>query len=233
MSDPPSPTIGMLHEAPLHAALKAWYAGPGDQIEARLGRYVIDIIRADGLLVEIQTRSFASIRTKMRRLVAERPLRLVYPVAAEKWIVRLAGGGSQPLRRKSPRRGTAADVFAELVSFPDLLTLPTFSLEVLLIREEEVRRHERGRAWRRGGWVTDHRHLLEVVGRRLFQSPAEMAALLPPGLPEPFIAADLARQGALTRRLAGQMVYCLREMGAIAVVGKRGNAFLYAGSKSE
>ena len=54
-----------------------------------------------------------------------------------------------------------------------MLREPNFSLEVLLIDEEELRRHDRRRAWRRRGWVTHERRLMEVVGRYLFETPAQ------------------------------------------------------------
>ena len=90
-----------------------------------------------------------------------------------------------------------------------------------------MRRHEPGRAWRRRGWLTHERRLLAVVDRRLFEAPADMSALLPPGLPEPFTTADLAGALGRGRWLAQKMAYCLREMGVIEPTGKRGNAILY------
>jgi hypothetical protein len=180
------------------------------------------------LLIEIQTAGFASIKTKLADLAARHPLRLVYPLARDKWIVKLADDlATEASRRKSPKRGAVEEIFAELVSFPHLLARPGFALEVLLIQEEEVRRYEAGRAWRRRGWVTHERRLLAVVGRRLFASPADVGALLPPGLPQPFTTADLAEALGKGRRLAQKMAYCLREIGEIDVVGKRGRAVLY------
>ena len=71
------------------------------------------------------------------------------------------------------------------------------------------------------------RRLVQVVGQRRFEGPADLAALLPPNLPDPFTTADLAQALSQTRRLSQQTAYCLREMGAIAQVGKQGNALLY------
>jgi len=105
--------IGSLNENPLHAAVKAWYAHPGDRLEAAVDGYVVDLVRADGELVEVQTAHFG------------------------------------------------------------------------------------------------------------------LAALLPSGLPDPFTTADLAAASGLSRRLAGQMAFCLREMGQIQAVGRRGNGWLY------
>lgn len=222
-----APKIGTLNEKPLHAALKEWYAQPGDRFELPLDGFIVDIVRGD-LLVEIQTGSFSAIKRKLITLTVRRPLRLVYPIAREKWIVKLAKDGSGRLgRRKSPKRGALEQVFAELVSFPDLLSNPNFSLEALLIQEDEVRRYDGKRGWRRRGWVTHERRLLQVVERRLFETPADMGDLVPSALDEPFTTSDLASAIGQRRWLAQKMAYCLREMGVLAPVGKQGNSILY------
>jgi hypothetical protein len=119
------------------------------------------------------------------------------------------------------------EVFRELVSFPQLLTLPNFSLHVLLIQEEEMRRYDGKRGWRRKGWVTHERRLLAVVDEYHFANPEDMQALLPEALDRPFTTADLAKALGQPRWLMQKMAYCLREMGAIEPVGKQGNAILY------
>ncbi len=235
--------ISTLNEKPLHAALKEWYARPGDRFEVPVDGYLVDIVR-DGLLIEIQTRGFSPLKRKLGKLAETHPVRLVYPIARDKWIVRRAKRGKKvlgrssrnglgdatasPGRRKSPKHGAVEDLFEELVSIPKLLTNPNFALDVLLIHEEEVRRHDAARAWRRKGWVTHERRLLDVVDRRLFETPADLAALVPDGLAEPFTTADLADAIARPRWLAQKMAYCLRQMGAIHPVGKRGRTILYA-----
>ena len=223
-----SKSIGLLNERPLHAALKEWYAQPEDRLEVSVAGFVIDVVQGD-LLVEIQTGSFASLKSKLIELTPAHPVRLVYPIAQEKWILKLAKDGSGPTSwRKSPKRGKVEDVFWELVSFPELLLSPNFSLEVLLIQEEEVRRYEGKRSWWRREWVTEERRLLEVVQRRLFETPTDIRTLLPMGLREPFTTKDLADAIGGRRKLAQKMAYCLRKMGVIERVGKRGRANLYA-----
>lgn len=223
-----SNSIGLLNEKPLHAALKKWYARPKDRFEVSVAGFEIDVVQGN-LLVEIQTGNFASIKSKLIELTSVHPVRLVYPIAQEKWIVKLAKDGSSPTsRRKSPKRGKVEDVFWELVSFPELLLSPNFSLEVLLIQEEEVRRYEGKRKWWRRGWVTEERQLLKVVQRRLFETPTDIRALLPMGLRAPFTTKDLADATDCRRKLAQKMAYCMRKMGVIERVGKRGRANLYA-----
>ncbi|MBN1916775.1 MAG: hypothetical protein JW889_02605 [Verrucomicrobia bacterium] len=237
-----SHAISTLNEGPLHAALKDWYARPGDETEVLVDGFLVDIVR-DGLLIEVQTRGFSPLKRKLAKLVASHRVRLVYPIACEKWIVRTgthptkasgrsAGNGLRDApasrsRRKSPKRGAVEDLFAELVAFPHLAAHRNFTLEVLLIREEEIRRHDASRAWRRRGWVTCERRLLDVVETRLFKGPAAFAALVSNELDEPFDTAQLAAALGRPRRLAQQAAYCLRGMGVIEPVGKRGNAVLY------
>jgi hypothetical protein len=220
--------IGLLNEKSLHAVLKEWYAQPGDRLETPVDGYVVDIER-DGLLIEIQTRNFSAIRMKLAELASRHPLRLVYPLAVEKWIVSLPKDEHSPLRRrKSPKRGSPVHLFSELRSIPRLITSPNFSLELMLIQEEEVRYYDGERGWRRRGWLVHERRLLNVVDRRVFTTPADLCGLLPEWLDDGFSTADLAAALNVHRRLAQQMAYCLRECGALAQVGKHGNAILYA-----
>jgi hypothetical protein len=219
--------ISTFNEKALHSALKSWYARPGDLYEVPVDGYIIDVVR-DDLLIEIQTRNFSAIRRKVLSLTDRYHVRLVYPIAREKWIVKLASNAhGKQSRRKSPKRGYAEQVFEELVSFPHLIENPNFSVHVLFIQEEEAQRYDGRRGWRRRGWVVHERRLLQVVGQRLFLSAADMATLIPPALTDPFTTLDLATAMAKPRRLAQKMAYCLREMGAITALGKRGNAILY------
>jgi len=221
------PGIGLLNERPLHASLKQWYARPGDRFEAPVEGYVVDIVR-DGRLVEIQTGGFSALRPKLKALLDGYSVRLVHPIALEKWIVKLPRDGSGgPVRRKSPKRGRVEEVFTELVSLPRLLARPGFSLEVLLIREEEVRSYDGRRGWRRRGWVVEERRLLEVVESHAYGDSCDLLSLLPDGLQKPFTTQDLAEAAGIRRALAQKMAYCLHRSGLVDRIGKSGRSWLY------
>ena len=221
-----TPHIGTLTERSLHAAIKEWYAQPGDRLEARVEGFVIDIVRGD-LLIEIQTRNFSALKRKLARLLEHHPVHLLHPIAQEKWIVRQTTGGEFVRRRKSPKRGRVVDIFNELVYIPHLVTQPNFTLEVLLTRQEEILRDDGRGSWRRKRWsIHDHR-LLDVLEHAKFESLADFCALLPPTLPQPFTNSDLATALKCRPPLAQKMTYTLRKMGGIMVVGKQGNVLLY------
>ncbi len=118
------------------------------------------------------------------------------------------------------------DLFSETVRIPRILAHSNFSLEVLMIREEEARRYDGGRKSRRRGWVIEERRLLEVVERRLFTEPESWLAFLPEGC-EPFTARQLAEAIGVRLALAQKMTYTLREAGLVQSMGRRGRASLY------
>src|SRR6478752_9157434 len=85
--------IGVLREGPLHRDLKGLLAAPGDSFEVRVDGYVIDLVRADGELVEIQTGSFSALRTKLDALLDRHRIRVVHPIPAQRRIVRVNDDG--------------------------------------------------------------------------------------------------------------------------------------------
>lgn len=230
MNSAPTPLIGTYREKSLHAALKDWYAAPGDRAEQPVDGYVVDLVRGEEL-IEIQTRNFSAMKRKLAALLERHPVRLVHPIPTQKWIVRLDRDGITVLsRRRSPKRGTLLDVFAELVSIPHLVVHPQFSLDVLLVEVEETRRCDGRGSWRRRGWSIHDQTLVGVESQRRFRGPDDFAALLPATLAEPFTSSELAAALDVRRGQGQKIAYCLRHMGAIGIVGKQGNAYQYARS---
>ena len=218
--------IGSLNEKPLHAALKAWYRRPGDQVEVAVEGFVVDIVRGD-TLIEIQTGGFSPLRGKVDALLDRHRIRLVHPVAATKWIVKIDEAGGPISKRRSPKRGMPLDVCSQLVSFPSLLSHPNFTVDVLLVDEEETWQLDSSRGWRRGGFVVAERSLVEVGDSFELVTPADLVALLPNDLPDPFTTADLAARLRRPRRLAQQIAYCLRVSGAVDVAGRDEGGYRY------
>jgi hypothetical protein len=221
------PHIGTLNENALHAALKAWCTLPNDKVEVEVDGFVVDILRGEEIL-EIQTGNFSSIRRKLSKLTKKHSLQLVHPIPAEKWIVKLDEDGTTPIsRRKSPKRGSFENVFQELVSFPKLLRRTNFSIRICLIQSEEIRVQSKNWTWRTKGWKTIEQRLLSVKEERVFQSPDDLAQLLPEPVPGIFTTEDIAHALGRPRRLAQRMAYCLRELEMIVPVGRQGNAIRY------
>jgi hypothetical protein len=222
----------MLGESSLHASLIEWYARPGDLFEVPVDGYLIDILRGD-LLIEVQTRHFTALKSKLRHLLPHHRLRLVYPLPTEKWIIRLPADGQAARRHKSPLRGGDEKVFRELIRFPQLIAHPNFSLEIVRTREEEYWREDGKGSWRRQGWSIADRRLLGVVDLLTLAQPQDFRRFLPPDLPDSFTNRDLARALKQPVRSIQKMTYCLNAMGVLEQTGKRGNSNLYTLKKHD
>jgi hypothetical protein len=219
--------IGVQNEKSLHAALKQWYAQPGDQLEAKVDGFVVDIVRGD-LLIEIQTRNLAAIRRKLHALLDRHHVRLVYPIAQEKWIVRKTGLGKKILgRRKSPKVGRLSDLFEELVSIPDLINHENLVLEIALIQEEEIRHADGRGGWRRKGQSIHDRKLIQVLETVTFEKKEDFLRFLPDGLEQPFSNQSLTARIGGSIHATRKMTYCLKKMGMIQEVAKNGNRLLF------
>jgi len=221
-----SPHIGTLNEKPLHASLKQWISEPGDEFEVRIGRFVVDIVRGP-LLIEVQTGSTFPLKRKLQALLKYHAVHLVIPIARQKTITTIDDAGSVIGSRQSPKHGELLDVFHELTSLRDLLGDANFSIEALLIHVDEVRRPRttRKRRWR--DWEVQERRLVEVFDHVTFHHPGDYLAAVPSTLEEPFTTADLAKATHRPRRVAQRIAYCLREMGALAVVDRKRSGIRY------
>ncbi len=215
-------------ETNLHMALKQWYYRPGDLLEVKIDGHIIDILRRDQI-IEIQTSNFSTIKPKLKYLLNQYSVRLVHPISEKKWIVHIDSTNKTVLsRRKSPRKGRIEDVFLELVYIPSLMKNQNFSLEVLLINSEEILVKDGSGSWRRNMWSIHERHLLGVVEQFVFSKSSDLLSFLPSTLPEEFTTRDLAKELKLRQRIAQKMVYCLRLLDVIKIVGKHNRAPLYS-----
>lgn len=217
--------IGELREGPLHATLKALLAAPGDAFEVRVDGFVIDLVRGDGELVEIQTGGFSPLRTKLDALLDRHRVRIVHPVPAERRILRVDEHGEVLSTRTSPKRPGPAVIFEGLVSFPTLLSHPNLTIEVLLCREDHVRAPApvRGRRYLRD---PGQRRLRDIIDRIELSEPAHVAALLP-AIEAPFTTRELAKAMKVPLPLAQKAAHCCRALDVFEDAGKRGRAPLH------
>lgn len=218
--------LKLMNEYSLHSAIKNWYSLPGDRFEVRVDEFIVDIVR-DRLLIEIQTRNFSAIKKKLTKLLENHEVRLVYPIPQQKWIVHVTESGEIVRRRKSPKRSRLVDLFYELVRTPDLIKEENFSLEVLMIEEEEVRCDDGKGSWRRRGVSIKDRRLMNVDGKTLFKNERDLLRFLSTDPIKPFTNRKLAKLTGVSINLARKITYCLRKMGTITTVGRKGKELIF------
>jgi hypothetical protein len=218
--------IGVLRERTLHAAIKAMLAVPGDRFEVPVGRFVIDLVRADGELVEVQTGGFGPLGAKLDALLDHHRVRIVHPIAANRRIVRVDEQGEVVSIRRSTKRGSVVEVFDKLTAFPSLLTHPNLTIEVLLLDEDHVR-GARPVTARRRTRDPGERRLRGVLGRVELNGVDNIVRALAPLPTEPFSTRELASALGCGLLLAQRTAYCLRAVNIIEAAGKHGRAPLH------
>ncbi len=220
-------SIGLRNEKSLHASLKKWYSLPEDEFEVKVDGYIIDIVRGDTLL-EIQTRNFSAMSRKLRKLVINHRVRLIHPIPITKWIIKLSCDGQELIsKRKSPKSGSIYDLFNELIRIPDLMNYDNFSIELLMIIEEEIRIDDGKGSWRRKGVSIEDRRLVEVVEKVKLASKEDFMLFLPGNLDKQFSNKILSKAAKIPIAKARKTTYCLKNMGLIKEVGKNGNELLF------
>ena len=207
-------SFNLMNEHSLHSEIKKWYSRPGDSFERRVDGFIIDIVRGT-LLIEVQTGNFSAIKKKLAALIENHEVRLVYPIPELKYLVQVDNSGEVISRRKSPKRGKLVDLFLELVSIPTFISEENFSLEVLMIEEEEIRCNDGKGSWRRRGASIKDRRLLRVTGSISFRSERDFLRFLPVDMGVLFTNRKLARDSGISISLAQRITYCLRKNGII------------------
>lgn len=222
-------SIGTLSERSLHAAVKLFCEPDVTQHEISLGRYVADICGEEGI-IEVQTGNFHQLRAKLGAFLPECPVTVAYPLPRAKQIQWLDAETGELLRqRRSPRRGTAWDAFAELYRILPYLTHPNFRLRLLLLDVVEQRHVSKKN--RKGYSRLDQLPLrplepgtIETIALRC---PGDYAALLPEALPKEFTTSDLSKAAKIPLETAQTALRVMAEVGAVRRAGKRGNWVVY------
>lgn len=215
-----------MNEYSLHSAIKNWYSLPGDKFEVRIYDFIVDIVR-EHLLIEIQTKHFSAIKKKLTKMLETHQVRLVYPIPQLKWIRHVTPSGETIRRRKSPSKGRVVDLFYELVHAPNLIKHERFSLDVLMIEEEEVRCNDGKGSWRRRGVSIKDRKLMSVHNKVLFKNEKDFLTFVPCDQTKPFTNRTLAQRSNVSIHLARKITYCLRKMGIITTIGKKGKELIF------
>ncbi|MHA1497438.1 MAG: hypothetical protein ACTSRT_07795 [Promethearchaeota archaeon] len=219
--------IGTLNESSLHRELKEIYRNPEDELEVKVGKYHVDIVR-ENLLIEIQVKNFSAIRSKLESLLQNHKVLLIHPIIRDKWILSLDIKSNQVIRRNlSPKHCSFENIFEELLRIPHLISHPNLIIEVVLIQAEETHINDGKGSWRRRGWSIQDLKLVKILEYKVYSNSKQFLKLIPEGLNVPFTNKNLASYLKKPVKLARMMTYSLRKMGLIEVVGKKERSLLF------
>ena len=212
--------------------MKSEYKGKNDKTEQKLEGYIIDIVRKTGL-VEIQTKHFLKIKSKLRKLLDKHKIKLVYNIPSIKWIIKVDENDNIISRRKSTKKGNLFHLFDELIYLVDIISNPNFSLEIVITEEEEIRRDDGKGSWRRKGISIIDRKLHRIIEKIKMDKKGDYLKILPGSIKEPFSTKDIACELGISIYLARKILYFYKKVNIIKYIGKKGNLLLYKIDRSE
>ncbi|MDR0441783.1 MAG: replication protein [Treponema sp.] len=229
--------IGTRNESSLHRTLKYSYAGNEGETEAIVGEYVADVISADGEYIEVQIGSFAPLKKKVKEFAAAGKVRIIHPIAAQKYIETYKPGrrrkslGALLHRRKSPLKGSPWKLFDALMYAPELPLIRGLAIEIVMAEITEKRVKDGKGAWRRKGISIFDRELAAWYESILLEKPADYLRFVPYKKKQAFTGSMLAETAGIDTDTARKALYVLTKMGIVKRTGKKGNSWIYVRKK--
>lgn len=219
--------IGTLQEKTVHAVLKRFYEPDVSHQEIRIGSFVADIFR-DNEIIEIQTRSFNSMRKKLNLFLEDYQVTIVYPIIRHKWLFWIdEQTGEISKKRKSPKIGKTYDAFYELYKIKSYLTHPNLHLCLVLIDAEEYRLLNGWSRDKKKGSTRFDRIPTALVDEFYIGNVKDYDCMIPENLPLPFTTKDFAKAAKISQNSAQLALNILHHIHAVERVGKTGNSYLY------
>lgn len=218
----PGNSIGTYGEKRLHRVLKYFVCEDPKCHEISVGKYVADV-REGNSLTEIQTGSFRPLLPKLRYYLSqtECQVTVLYPVIAEKMLIRVERESGEFLRkRRSSRHGRIEDLLPQLYWISEVLASPRLTIRVLLLTAEEFRYSERMRYRREGAYESD---LFpgKYLGEQIFCGLDSYRVFLPEQTE--FFAEDFRKQHNIKARAANAALQTFCTLGLLErqMVGRK------------
>jgi len=219
--------IGTLGEKTLHAVIKNYIEPDVSKHEVKIGSFYADIA-ADGAIVEIHTRSFNTLRKKLKEFMEASPVTVVYPLPKTKWLLWIdKETGEVTKKRKSPKTGRIYDAFYELYKIKPLLGHENFRLHIIFLDVEEYRYLDGWSTNKKRGSSRCDRIPIDIKEEILFNVKNDYLQLIPEALPKQFTTKDYKAEAKVTLSTAQTALNILHHLDVIKRVGKQGNLHVY------
>ena len=223
--------IGIQSEKTLHAVLKNYIDPDEDHQEIPIDRYIADIFVRDHI-IEIQTANMNAMRAKLACFLPQYPVRVVYPIPAEKWIIWVdpETGEIKP-PRKSPKKGHPFDALNELISIKKYLSDPKLHVIICILETEEYTILDGYGKDRKKHATRADKIPVNIIKEYAIDSPDDYINFLPDDIPDEFTTKDIAE--AVHRPIYEAQALCniLSDLDLIEKIGNRNRYHLYTRKK--
>lgn len=220
--------IGSLQEKTIHRVLKNYYEADKRQQEIPIEGFYADILRDDGSVVEIQTKSFDRLRPKLEVFLKEHIVTIVYPMVDSRTLCYIDEDTGEILRRrKSPKHMKDEEAFVELYRIKSYLSHPNIRIKLVALECEDYYFESQSASGRSLYLKKFDSMPLGIVREVDLNRVEDYMQFVPLDLEEDFTLKEYSKASGLSHDLAGIGLRVLTELGILSRVGKRGNAYLY------
>ena len=216
--------INTYNETHLHRTLKNLYSSEDAVQEMALEGFICDIYRK-GSVIEIQTSKLSALKNKLEKLLPIYPIKIIYPIIENAYILTLNADGSRRSYRKSPKHGTFYQLFREISGIIRYIDNPNLSIQLLYIDCEVIKIDDKqGRSRYKRPRIIDKK-LLKIHRQDSFQGSDSFVAPFLGQLPDIFISADMRKLGA--KEYTSYVISFLKKSKKIAFYTKAGRYHVY------
>ncbi|MGL4982091.1 MAG: hypothetical protein ACRC4W_04470 [Treponemataceae bacterium] len=219
--------VPSFNESSLHKTLKKLYEieKNGEKIcyepEKKVKNFRCDLLFENNI-IEIQTANLSKLKEKIENLIDTHRITVVFPLVIEKTIITVDENDKKLASRKSPKKPLIYEIFNELTQIYPFVLHQNFTLEVLLIKTNEIRIKpskeivlpKRRSYRRRQNWIKLNKTLTSIEEKRIFKTDEDYLALLNElSLPAIFSSKDIKKTPA--KNYANIMLWVLKRMNLI------------------
>ena len=193
----------------------------------KVNGFVADICNAEGI-IEIQTRSLGKLKRKLEVFLQNVPVTIIYPIAHTKYLCWVdEETGTVTGRRKSPKTGSAWNLFRELYPLRSFLTHPNFCVCAALIDLEEYRLLNGWSKDKKKGSTRYDRIPIQLVELIYLMTEEDYRAIIPNTLPKKFTSKEFSKAVHISLSSAQRALLILYQLGVVQRVEKQKNAYIY------
>ena len=218
--------IGTLSERSVHAVLKKYYEPFSDSHEIKLGRYIADIVGENGI-IEIQTAQLFKLKDKLKTFIPCCRTTVVYPLIAERRIVKCDIHGNKISARKSPLKLNPYNAFEELYPLREFISDENFRFCICIIKADVFKAPGKTTKGKTKNNIKSDTVPTELIDEIYLNSPRDYFQFIPENLPEKFTSADFSETARISKNLARTFLNTVTAAGCAERCGKSGNNILF------
>ena len=176
----------------------------------------------------LQTQGFDKLRSKLEALLLNYKVTIVYPIPYIKQIYLINEYGEIISNRKSPKKGSALEIFKELYKIKSYLKNDNLKFKIIMFNSDEYRdqipkKHVRSKGYKRNDQIVS-----EIIKEYDINKEYSLVNLLDDlNLPEVFTTEDVRKKGKVSKKTSSLVLNILSCLGYVEKIGTKNRYNVY------